>query len=237
MTGAQAVAPEGFLTLADALDRAQSVWHLKDETEAVGTDVIAGGVGLFAGGKSWMDPEREHGRPPARTETWNRVRRGLANGNVASSILRSSGDLEGVPPDVWRRKENADADLSGQISYTAAGETISGDVFIKLAELADFLSGKVTRGGAPSVGKTVAIQGEASNKGGRPFKYDWDAMWVEVLRIALHDSFPRTSAELRRRLQDWFSASGRAVPQDSAMKEKLRPIFAMIDAEEKKAGN
>jgi hypothetical protein len=87
------------------------------------------------------------------------------------------------------------------------------------------------------VGKTVAIQEESSNKGGRPFKYDWDAMWVEVLRIALHDSFPRTSAELRRRLQDWFSASGRAVPQDSAMKEKLRPIFAMIDAEEKKAGN
>ena len=154
MTGAQALAPEGFLTLADALDRAQRVWRLTDVVDApmqaVGTDVIMGGVNLFAGGISWVDLEYdERGRSSAREETWNRLRRFLAGGNVPSSILRSSGKLEDVPPNVWRRSENADAHLTGKISYTAGKEAISGDALVKSADLESLLSGEAPEAFAP----------------------------------------------------------------------------------------
>jgi hypothetical protein len=233
------LAPEGFLTLSDALDRARRVWRFRDKPQAVESSVpnpLLGGVNLFAGGRSWMDPD-EPERSPARMETWNRLRRGLADNNLSCWILRSSGELGSVPPGVWRRRENADADMSGEVSYTHGKEEVVGDAFIKSTDLDDFLSGKLNEAVAPFARESVAIRNEVSDKGGRPPKYNWDAMWVEVVRIVLYDRLPPKRAELRDRLQMWFSESRLTAPGDTAMKEKMRLLYAMIDAEEKKAGN
>jgi hypothetical protein len=239
VSGAQLLPPESFLTLFEALDRAQRVWRLIDKTKAVESSVpdpILGNISLFAGGGSWVD-DAGPDRSPARRETRNRLRRGLADSNLSSWILRSSGELVGVPPGVWRRRENADADMSGEVSYTNGTKEIGGDALIRSTDLDAFLSGKPSESIAPMAGESVAIRSATSNKGGRPIKYDWDATWVEVVRIGQYDRLPPKAAELRERLQIWFGESGLAVPGDSAMKEKMRLLYAMMDAEEKKAGN
>jgi hypothetical protein len=228
---AQPLLPEGFLTLFEALDRAQRAWRLRDKATAVESSVpdpILGGINLYAGGRSWTDPP-EPDRSPARTETWNRLRRGLADGNLSSCILRSSGELESVPRAAWRRKENADANMSGEVSYANGTEEIRSDACVKSTDLDDFLSGKPNEATAPFPGEGMAIRRGESNKGGAPIKYDWDAMWVEVVRIVQYDSLPPKPADLRKRLQVWFDQSGLAVPGDTAMKEKMRLLYAMID--------
>jgi hypothetical protein len=235
MTGAQVLPPEGYLALADAVDHAQSLWGLGNQSKAA--ELIQGGVNTYAGGVTWVDADYDEGVSPERLETWSRLRHALANSKVSSWVLRASCDLQFIPPDAWRRKENADADLTGEINYIAGTETIRGDVLIKLADLQDFFSGKLTESLVPLRKISVAIQSEAPNKGGRPTTHDWDAMWVEVIRTILYDHLPPKRADLQKRLQDWFSECGLTVPSDSVMKEKLGPLYALIDAEDKKAGN
>jgi hypothetical protein len=75
------------------------------------------------------------------------------------------------------------------------------------------------------------------NRGGHPTNYDWDAMWIEVVRIVLLDAFPKRPAELRNRLHDWFAKTGRKIPGDTMMKEKMRALFAVIYAEENEGSN
>jgi hypothetical protein len=130
---------------------------------------------------------------------------------------------------VWRRRESAIAVRSGEINFIAAGQTTSGPVFIKSVELDALLSGKLVDAIPPEM-----VGPQIKAKGGAPTQYDWDAMWVEVVRILLHDTGRLKAAELRRRLLDWFSATGRAVPSDTMMKEKMRLLYAMFDAEDKK---
>src|ERR1700722_3165362 len=131
MTGTEALPPEGFMTLGDALDRAESSWRPRNpgsQSSSVepGAEPIEGGANRFAGGTTWVDVEYD--RP--RLETWNRVREALAEGKLLSWIIRSSGALERVPREVWRLKKNAEADLNGEVSYTAGTEALSGDALI-----------------------------------------------------------------------------------------------------------
>ena len=48
----------------------------------------------------------------------------------------------------------------------------------------------------------------SKSKGGRPREYDWDALTIEIIRIANSpDGLPETQSELIERLLQWWTAT------------------------------
>ena len=66
-------------------------------------------------------------------------------------------------------------------------------------------------------------------KGGPPLKYDWDAMWIEVVRISEHDVFPKTRAELVNKLLQWFEDHYKTAPGETAIKGKISRLFGVLE--------
>ncbi|WP_146201963.1 hypothetical protein [Teichococcus aestuarii] len=65
-------------------------------------------------------------------------------------------------------------------------------------------------------------------KGGRPAKWDWDAFWVEVVRLAnTPDGLPETQAELHRIMMDWCMNSWNNTPADSEIRKRLSRVYAL----------
>jgi hypothetical protein len=67
------------------------------------------------------------------------------------------------------------------------------------------------------------------NKGGPPLKYDWEAMWIEVVRISQHDVFPKTRAELMNKLLQWFEDQNKTAPGETVIKEKISRLFRVLE--------
>ena len=61
---------------------------------------------------------------------------------------------------------------------------------------------------APAPAAAPAPDGAMRGRAGAPPKYDWDAMWIEVVRVALYSKFPDRAADLRKHLMDWFAKEG-----------------------------
>lgn len=67
--------------------------------------------------------------------------------------------------------------------------------------------------------------------------HDWEACWVETCRTLYFDGVPESLSALVRRLQDWFAAQGRKVPDESTLKKKLKALWQVFapEAERKSA--
>jgi hypothetical protein len=128
--------------------------------------------------------------------------------------------------EMWAAPVFLKSDLDREIPDTHP-YTIAGRRELKLTEMAK-------RGEKEGAEQTAVAP---KSKGGHPTNYDWDTMWIEIVRIALYDSFPEKPAELRKKLHDWFSETGRKIPGDTMMKKKMRALFAILDAEEAKKGD
>jgi len=70
-----------------------------------------------------------------------------------------------------------------------------------------------------------------SRRGGRPPKYDWDAFWVEVVRIAAMEDLPQRldglgndTAKLTTIMKQWCVDTWGGEPDDSAIRRKLSKI-------------
>ena len=63
---------------------------------------------------------------------------------------------------------------------------------------------------------------------GAPTRYDWDGFWVEVCRRIYEDGVPHTQGELIRLMLDWFTNTGRRIPDTSTLKKKVSPLWRQI---------
>jgi hypothetical protein len=72
---------------------------------------------------------------------------------------------------------------------------------------------------------------EAARRGAPP-KYDWDGFWVEVCRRVHEEGVPVTQGELIRLMLDWFTETGRRVPDTSTLKKKLSPLWRLLGRQE-----
>ena len=62
-------------------------------------------------------------------------------------------------------------------------------------------------------------------RGSRPPKYDWDGVYVEIIRVAVQQGLPRTQAELVRHIQNWFSEVANEEPTESEIKKRISRIY------------
>jgi chromosomal replication initiation ATPase DnaA len=66
------------------------------------------------------------------------------------------------------------------------------------------------------------------NPGGRAPKFDWEALWFELIRIAQIDGF-HSRQELRQRALDFIAKDWPDEPSDSVLREKFRRLGDLLD--------
>lgn len=70
---------------------------------------------------------------------------------------------------------------------------------------------------------------QPKNKGGRPTEYDWDAFFLEIIRIADMDGLPPTRANLATIMRDWFIDQIDDHPADTTIEDRIRPIYQYLE--------
>jgi hypothetical protein len=159
----------------------------------------------------------------------------LAEGRRRAVGVPAGGlDYEPIPAAVWLQAIgkgwSSDPTLKGDSVVRVdfqAGSAISktGHGFVHIRELLDPLSqdDQAAQPQAPS----SSTPPPRKNLGGRPGKFDWDRIWIEVVSIA-HvsvDGLPERPTVMKR-LRDAMTAWGwDDQPSESAMKEKLRRLY------------
>jgi hypothetical protein len=74
---------------------------------------------------------------------------------------------------------------------------------------------------------------DRKSNGGRPEEIDWEAMWIEMIRIVFVERIDLSRdkrAALKERMLQWFEDRNLQVPGDSAMKKKMAKLFNIIDS-------
>jgi hypothetical protein len=146
----------------------------------------------------------------------------LAEGRRRAVGVPAGGlDYEPIPAAVWLQ-----AIGKGWSSEpTLKGDSVVRVDFLHIRELLDPLSqdDQAAQPQAPS----SSTPPPRKNLGGRPGKFDWDRIWIEVVSIA-HvsvDGLPERPTVMKR-LRDAMTAWGwDDQPSESAMKEKLRRLY------------
>ena len=78
----------------------------------------------------------------------------------------------------------------------------------------------------------------AKSKGGRPREYDWDALTIEIIRIANSpDGLPDTQAELVEQVLQWCENTWGKQPAESSVKARVSRIFNDLGLGQKLPGN
>ncbi len=77
----------------------------------------------------------------------------------------------------------------------------------------------------------------AKSKGGRPQEYDWDALTIEIIRIANSpDGLPETQAELIEQLLQWCEDTWGKQPAESSVKSRISKIYNELGLGQKPLG-
>jgi chromosomal replication initiation ATPase DnaA len=66
------------------------------------------------------------------------------------------------------------------------------------------------------------------NHGGRAPRFDWEALWFELIRIAQIDGF-NSRRELRQRTLDWIATNWIDQPSESVLREKLSRLSDILN--------
>ena len=94
----------------------------------------------------------------------------------------------------------------------------------------DYLKSRVTRNDLKVFAKSKGLQpaflfDTLMPKGGRPLKYDWDALGIEIIRTAALDGLPNSQAELIEKLLQWCENNWEEQPADSSVKSRVSNIY------------
>ena len=75
------------------------------------------------------------------------------------------------------------------------------------------------------------------SKGGRPQEYDWDALTIEIIRIANSpDGLPESQAALVEQLLQWCENTWGKQPAESSVKARISKIFRALGLGQKPPG-
>ena len=69
-------------------------------------------------------------------------------------------------------------------------------------------------------------------RSGRPEKFPWDDIWIEICRSIHDEGLPETIAELMRHVQQWCENQDIEQPGDSTLKPKLRKLYEVLKRDE-----
>ena len=106
--------------------------------------------------------------------------------------------------------EEADGGTAGAFLQipTGARPTAMGGAYISISD----------DGAAPSE--------KTRSRGGRPLEYDWNAFFIEIIRIAnTPDGLPGKQSELIRDMLYWCENTWGKQPAESAAKQKISEIY------------
>ena len=93
----------------------------------------------------------------------------------------------------------------------------------------------------PEIGSKESPDSEsdlpAKAKGGRPREYDWDALTIEIIRIANSpDGLSETQAELIEQLMQWCENTWGKQPAYSSVKSRISKIYNALGLGQKPSG-
>ena len=71
-------------------------------------------------------------------------------------------------------------------------------------------------------------QQHLGSRGGRPEKFPWDDIWIEICRYIHENGIPSKTADLMKHLQQWCENQFGEQPADSTFKPKLRKLYAAL---------
>jgi hypothetical protein len=73
----------------------------------------------------------------------------------------------------------------------------------------------------------------SAKSGGRPLKFDWEEILIEMARIAHDDGLPATQAEMVDRIQKWYAIKHPALgePGDTETKKRVRELYKALKSE------
>ncbi len=71
----------------------------------------------------------------------------------------------------------------------------------------------------------IRRQGKTKLPPGRPQKYDWDAFWREIVKVADMDGLPETKAELVEHMSEWCEIAWGEEPASSVIREKIARLY------------
>ena len=68
---------------------------------------------------------------------------------------------------------------------------------------------------------------------GAPYRYDWDAFYVEIIRRQHHEGLPEKQKDLVDAMLDWFlnSSPNGEVPDESTIRKKIRGFWPLVRPE------
>ena len=156
------------------------------------------------------------------------LRSDLSAGIVRAFGTDSGGKVRPISCEVWDSLS-----ISYRRDFTvvgAEGVAVYSGVFVLRHEVVPLLiSEHAGRPPGPLVEPETKVRSneQTSRRGGRTPVYDWDAMWVEVVRLATEDKIKDRPA-LSKHLLAWFAEQGRAEPGETIFKEKMSKLFMTL---------
>ncbi|HVE03777.1 MAG TPA: hypothetical protein VNB30_06950 [Rhizomicrobium sp.] len=235
--------PDGYLRFDEACDEAARLVHGPDlaaELSASEASELANYAQFHMRkyprdtnpGDSGLAPERialliKRGRVRTKQIAQSRrtLRQKLYSGAIKSWVLSSAGELEPVRRQVWGGKAYNGVTKSGRLLFTVKrgdnGRVTEGPVLIRLADLARYFK-RAAKSTDRARGANLRV------RPGRPPLFDWDEIWVEVIRIIHEEGPPKTRAELTRRIQLWHADKHGREPSDEVLKPKMSVLFRRL---------
>jgi hypothetical protein len=171
-------------------------------------------------------------------DPWSELNEALCvpfpHGKLSSYIIcDKSGKRWEIEAEEWRAKQDLqyDRELSrGKLRKRGFIEpvTVTGEIRIGKSKLDDFLASTANRDSKASLEANGAAPAGLRAVGGRPRKWDWEAMWCEALRLQYEEGLPGSRAALKDHLQQWFVNQTGEHPSDTEMKKRVSKIFQTL---------
>ncbi len=166
----------------------------------------------------------------------------LVTGELRAWRAGSKGEAAPIPPNYWEGSEGQRlCEMRRDQLYSEGGLPVFRiedlrEKLPRLRERQDKLDAEKRARRAQKEGSATAIVA-VKNRGGAPVTYDWDAMWIEVVRIVHSEGYPKNASDFRKRLHQWFVDTNRPDPGETEMKKKFSALYAMKRQEETKGSN
>ena len=202
-----------------------SIWDLA--TYAVGRELV---ISMVATGLQVEEGliEKAVDGTEQRTRLWDRVLSGPVDlhGDDAWKIVQRG------PQHVQRFVTDPGSYLEVRTSFEWADplQVTVQDLVVRHAELVRFETAKGLTAGREQPATPSVVVLSPRPRGAQP-THDWEACWVEICRTLYFDGVPESQAALVRRLQDWFEAQGKKVPDESTLKKKVKAVWGVFAPE------
>jgi hypothetical protein len=198
--------------------------------------------------RHWFDdkPVGQALSPDELAEAWERLIPQLFADKLQVVLITSKGYQEEVPAHFWGSQQGRSIytphklpPLPVIISIRVALDnypynefvTVSGTPSVDATMLADLLQGdELSRAdlAASNQPQRRAARTIGRDVGGRPPNYDWDRIWVEIVRVVHEEGLPARKSQLVEKIQQWCEDEYGRQPSESTLKPKIALLWEVL---------